>query len=123
MTGGLDLTTIDRLTGGRLGITFDVPCPLCSPFRKVANQRKPVLRIWRLEPGFATYCCQHCGAEGYARDHNNPSPDPGKLAKARAEATERGRVHKAERLRKARWLWSQRKPIIGSVGERYLREK
>ena len=50
-------------------------------------------------------------------------PDLQKLARLRAEAAEHGRIHKIERLSKARWLWSQRKPIAGSIAERYLREK
>jgi hypothetical protein len=117
----IDLDTIDRLTGGELG-TFDRTCPLCSASRhSSANRRKPVLRIWRLEAGFAGFCCQHCGAEGYALNHNSPPPNPVKLAKARSEAAERNRTHNAERLRKARRLWSRRKPIVGSIAERYLR--
>src|SRR5262249_27413389 len=35
---------------------------------------------------------------------------------------ERDRVHRADRLAKARWLWSKRKPIAGTIAERYLRE-
>jgi hypothetical protein len=44
-----------------------------------------------------------------------------RLAKARAEAAERGRVHKADRLAKARWLWARRQPISGTIAETYLR--
>jgi hypothetical protein len=61
--------------------------------------------------------------KGYARDRNSPPPDPVKVAKARSEAAERDRAHRAERLHKARWLWSQRRPIVGSIAERYLRHK
>jgi hypothetical protein len=41
---------------------------------------------------------------------------------ARADAAERERVYRVERLGKARWLWSQRQPIGGSIAETYLRE-
>jgi hypothetical protein len=41
----------------------------------------------------------------------------------RTDAAERDRKHKAERLNKARWLWSQRKAITGSIAETYLRKK
>jgi Toprim domain len=43
------------------------------------------------------------------------------IAKVQAEAAERARISEAERLSKARWLWSQRRPIVGSVAETYLR--
>ena len=43
------------------------------------------------------------------------------IAKVQAEAAERARISGAERLSKARWLWSQRRPIVGSVAETYLR--
>jgi hypothetical protein len=120
MTIGLDI--IDQLTGRRLG-TFDVPCPECGPFKRMPrNQRKPVLRVYRLEPGFAGYHCARCGVRGAARDRNSAPPDPVKVAKARAEAAERDRMLKAERLSKALWLWSTRKPIIGSIAERYMRD-
>src|SRR5262249_38958013 len=44
------------------------------------------------------------------------------LANARAEAAERERVSAADRLAKARWIWSQRQPLVGTIGERYLRD-
>jgi hypothetical protein len=117
---GLDV--IDQLTGGRLG-THDVPCPECGPFKRSArNQRRRVLRVYRIEPSFAGYHCARCGEKGAAFDRNSAPPDPVKLAKARAEAAERDRALRAERLRKAHWLWSQRRPIVGSVAERYLRD-
>jgi hypothetical protein len=46
-----------------------------------------------------------------------------KVAKARAAAALRDRVIKFERLGKARWLWSNRKPVIGSIAQRYLRDE
>ena len=99
MTIGLD--TIDQLTGRRLG-TFDVPCPECGPFKRMSrNQRKRVLRIWRSEPGYATFHCARCSEHGFARDRNSAPPDPVKVAKARAAATERDRVIKAERAQPA----------------------
>ena len=62
------------------------------------------------------------GEKGYARDQTAPKPDPVKLARVRQEAADHERYATAERLRKALWLWSQRKPIAGSPAERYLRE-
>jgi hypothetical protein len=122
MNAGLDLGTIDRLTGGKLG-THDVPCPLCGAYHSPQGQRRKVLRIWRIEPGFATFCCARCGEAGYVHDQHAPAPDTTRLAKARAEAVEHDRTHKIDRLSKARWLWSQRKSIADTIAERYLRER
>jgi hypothetical protein len=122
MTGGLDLTVIERLTGGKLG-THDVVCPLCAPYHSAQGQRRKVFRVWRVEPGFATFCCARCGEKGYVHARHASVPDPAKLAELRAEAAEHHRIYKAKRLRKARWLWTQRKLLAGSIGERYLREK
>jgi hypothetical protein len=45
-----------------------------------------------------------------------PAPPP--AAKTKQSVADYGR----EQHRKARWLWSQRKPISGSIAEHYLRE-
>jgi hypothetical protein len=79
---GFDLTTIDQLTGGRLG-THDVQCPLCGPYRSPHGWRRKVARVWRIDPGFAGYHCARCGESGYVRDRHAPEPDPARLAKAR----------------------------------------
>jgi hypothetical protein len=118
----LSFAELVRLTAGGLG-RFDVACPLCGPYRHASiNQRRPVLRVWRREPGFATFLCARCGEKGWARDSSAPAPDPIKVARARAEAEERERGAAAERLGKARWLWSKRQPIAGSIAETYLRQ-
>jgi hypothetical protein len=118
----LTLEIVDRLTGGRLG-TFDVPCPVCGPDRLAAiNRRRPVLRVWRLEPGFAGFHCARCGERGHTRDSSAPSPDPVRLAAARRAAAERERTAAIERLDKARWLWSKRQPIADTIAKTYLRE-
>jgi hypothetical protein len=118
----IGLNVIDQITGGWLG-TYDVPCPLCGPFRhSPVNRRRPVMRVWHVEPGFVTFHCCRCGERGHTRDGAVPKPDPMKLARARQQAAERERDAIAERLRKAVWLWSQRKPIAGSPAERYLRD-
>src|SRR4051794_9723492 len=109
MTAAVDLALIDRLTGGRVG-THDVSCPLCGPTRRSPiNQRRRVLRVWRLESGFATFACARCGTQGHTRDPHARQPDPEVVAQARAEAADRERVSAAERLNKARWIWSQRR--------------
>jgi hypothetical protein len=119
----IDLDTLDQITAGKLG-EHDVPCPVCGPAKRSRmSQRKPVLRVWRFDCGFATFHCARCGERGFARDGSTVSrPDPAVIARARAEANERERVTAAERLSKARWLWSLRKPLAGSIAETYLRE-
>src|ERR1700733_2918552 len=117
---GLDV--VDRLTGGKLG-TYDVACPMCGPYRRAAaNQRRKVLRVYRIEPGFAGFHCARCGEKGAAVDRHGQPPDPAKLAKARAEAAERDRALKADPPGKARWLGSVRCPFAGTIVEIYLRE-
>ena len=54
--------------------------------RSARNQRRPVLRIYRVEAQFAGYCCARCGEKGAAFDRDDKPPDPAKVAKARAEA-------------------------------------
>src|SRR5215472_4089238 len=106
----IDLATIDKLAPDT-GV-IDVACPLCGPERRSPlNRRRKVLRVWRVEPGFATFHCARCGEGGYVRDdYSRPQIErtefERRLAVARAEAAERERSSVAGRLSKARWLWS-----------------
>ena len=120
----IDSATVERLTDGRLGV-YDVPCPLCGPARcQLTNQRRRVLRIWRIDPGFATYCCARCGEHGYVRGSFVARRDLAAVERARAEAAERQCAWAAQRLLKARWLWSRcRSRLLGSIAEIYLRER
>ena len=112
---------IEALTGGKLGV-HDIPCPFCGPQRRSGtNQRRKVFRLWRIDPNFATYHCARCGEGGSLRDNDAVRPDPAALERARAEAAAREVKSKSERLKKAKWLLSQRRPIVGSIAETYLR--
>jgi hypothetical protein len=118
----ITLADIDSLTGGRIG-RYDTLCPLCGPLRRsLVNRRRKVFRIWRVEPGYATFVCARCEARGYARDRDAPCLDPGEFARTRREADERDRQLTERRLGTARYLWARRLPVGGSVAERYLRE-
>jgi hypothetical protein len=120
----LSLADIDCETGGRLGV-MNIACPLCGPSRRAeANRRRPVMRVWRLDPSYATFHCCRCGESGSARDGSGARRpiDARALARARAEADERERAGAAERLNKARWLWQRRHPVAGTAAERYLRD-
>jgi hypothetical protein len=124
MTDALDLDTIERLTGGKLG-TYDVPCPVCGPYKSTRGQRRKVLRVWQIDAYFASFHCARCGERGHAREASTSRRRPidrAAIARAKAEADERERIATADRLEKARWLWSQRQPIDRSAAERYLRE-
>jgi hypothetical protein len=110
MSGPFPVLTFDELvelTGGRFGI-HDVACLRCGPQRRLAaNRRRAVLRIWRCEPGFATYCCARCGIGGYAFADNRATlsrDDRARIARAQAKAEAFDREEAAKRLELARWL-------------------
>src|ERR1700730_16902283 len=118
----ISCSQILQLAGHYLG-EYDVPCPVCGPERRSAvNQRRKVLRVWRITPTFATYRCARCDVHGYARDDGAPAPDPAELARAEAEAHRFPATAAEAKRAKARWLWGQRRPISGTPAERYLRE-
>jgi predicted RNA-binding Zn-ribbon protein involved in translation (DUF1610 family) len=122
MNGALPFDELVALTGGRLG-THDVACPQCGPQRwSATNRRRPVLRIWYREPGFISFYCPRCGTGGYAIDDGREPVSRAVLEKARREAAAFERERAAEQLAKARRLWRSRRPIVGTVAERYLRE-
>ena len=120
----LNYPTLSTLVGVRSHAS--VPCPECSPFRKPAHRRRPVLGIWLIEPGFITYNCVHCGAKGSCHEDRDRRHDAGpervRMMRARKLATRR---HEAGAMRKrstARWLWHRGQPIDGTLAERYLRD-
>jgi hypothetical protein len=119
----LTLDHVYMLAGGKIGIV-DVACPSCGPeCRTPVNQRRKVLRIWRLSPAFASYKCARCELQGYAKDgRRGPAIDNVELTKARVEARKYGAAAAHDRRRKALWLWNRRQPAENSLVERYLRE-
>jgi hypothetical protein len=53
------------------------------------NQRRRVLRIWRVDQTFATFHCARCGERGYARDGSGARRvDPVAIKRAKAEAAD-----------------------------------
>ena len=118
----IDLAFVSQLAGNRFGV-FDLACPQCGPERRrTANQRKRVLRVWRLDQNFASYHCARCGLEGFARDGTIARIDPAAIARAKAEAAERDAVTRTERLSKAQWLWSRSRTLKSTIAESYLRD-
>jgi hypothetical protein len=99
--------------------TYDVACPSCGPGRHSAvNRRRPVLRVWYDVPDFLTYCCARCGAHGYARPDGTRSAAAPRRPEWQASQSTSPRP--ATKLNRARWLWSQRKPIKSTPAEVYL---
>jgi|SRR6516162_1183680 len=118
----LSFDELIALIGGRFG-KHEIGCPHCGPQRHTAaNRRRKVLCIWHSEPGFITYGCARCGIAGYASDDGRAPVSRAVLEKARREAQAFGREHAAKQLAKARWLWRSRRPIAGTIAERYLRK-
>jgi len=112
-----------RATKGQLGV-HDVACPLCGPDRRSpANRTRKVLRVWYVSPGFVSFACARCGETGCCRNRDAPRIDPSKYQRVRAELKELSRTAAAERLSKALALWHSRKPLHGSIGETYLRDR
>jgi Toprim domain len=117
----LSYATLANLCESNIG-TNDVPCPLCGPDRRSPeNRKRRVLRIWHQQPGFTTYCCQRCGAQGYARADGGGGE--GDHRRVRRQSDSRGDGdHAARQLDKARWLWRRRKPLENSPAETYSRK-
>ena len=115
----LTLTDIDNLIGDRLGV-IDLACPHCGPGRHgPTNRARKVLRIWRQEPGFASYLCARCGLRGWAGGkrgnvHCLPPTAIRRIDKAPDE-------HAVRQAEKALALWRRREPAEGSLVETYLR--
>jgi len=119
MTDAITFDAIERLTRFQLGI-FDCPCPTCGPDRaSPVNRKRKVLRIWRKEPDYATFVCQRCGLEGWARSDSSslraphPPRDPPAHVPAEAELEK-------ERVRSALSIWDEAGDPSGTIVETYL---
>jgi hypothetical protein len=120
--GALTYYMASQLAGDRLGVA-DVPCPSCGPDRRSrGNQRRKVLRLWRVSPTFLTYRCARCDLHGYAREDGASAPDPAALALAREHAQRFAAESAQAKRHQAQWLWGRRRPIAGTPAELYLRE-
>jgi hypothetical protein len=107
--------------------TYLVPCPVPS-HGKGHGDRNPSLRIGDGQTRLLVHCYAGCDRldvldelrhRGFIKERNarpapNPTPKP---------APRSGDDHEREQHRKAAWLWSQRRPITGSLAETYLRSR
>jgi Toprim domain-containing protein len=140
----LSLADIKDLAGDRFGV-IDVACPCCGPEKRgSANQRRRVLRIYRTDETFATFHCVRCDLSGYARGRSiilvgnisnratwppsqsptsaprhgsSPEPFPIKIPRRDLDRPDMQRQRD-----KAQWLWQRRRPLAGTIAERYLRD-
>lgn len=93
----------------------DLPCPHCSPSCKsTANQKRLVMRVWRLPDGAESFFCARCGARGRRGVASTGAASPGRPRTPSAVAEHRTRL--------ARTLWTAALPIGGTPAERYLRD-
>jgi hypothetical protein len=119
---GLAFDDLNELIRGRVGI-FSVVCPLCAPNRKGINQRRSTMKIWRRTPDkYATFCCAHCGARGYAFGDGAPRMDRQAFRASRELIETLDKTEVENSRAKARSLWRRSRPIEGTPAERYIRE-
>jgi hypothetical protein len=116
------MNTIDALAlaGNRFG-EIDVACPSCGPFcKRAVNRKRKVLRIWRHDPGFASFYCARCGEHGFSREEGLTSKvDPAALAR-RAAAERREAEETKRRQANALDIFHDALPIEATRGESYL---
>lgn len=94
----------------------DAPCPQCGPDRRLpSNRTRKTLRVWNDGHGFCTYCCQRCGASGFASD-SNAAAATGKPRLALAPKV----VDTTKRTELVRWLHSISLPSPDTPVECYM---
>jgi hypothetical protein len=110
----IDFQTLQDLSHGQP--VADAPCPLCSSGCSTpSNRMRKVLRIYNKGDGFATFTCARCNESGWAHPEGavRSEPRPARIEPA-APAPDKSET--------ARFIWSKRKPIAGSIAETYLRQ-
>jgi hypothetical protein len=96
---------------------FYATCPQCSAKRKQSSQKLKCLGITVGSDG-VKWGCNHCTWTGGQRYENHQTDAKAANERARAKA----KAETAASRKKARWLWSQRQSIVGSIAEQYLRK-
>ena len=119
----LSYDSLVDLISRRFG-THDVPCPLCGPERRSpVNRKRRVLRIWHLEEGFATYACARCGERGYARVKGAVASKQVRPARSQLKPVEASeQADQRSRIEFALQLWETSCPLVGTLGDKYLKE-
>ena len=91
---------------------YHLPCPRCaSQCKTIAGRNKKTVGVWEDGKGGRRTWCIRCQAKDRDRSGRiDSAPSPQKTRSRDTSET-------------ARWLWSQSKPLQGSLGEIYLREQ
>jgi putative DNA primase/helicase len=122
----LTFAQLTYLSNKRAG-KHDIPCPICAnePRRSAYGRRRKVLRVWWLEPTFATFKCARCDAHGWVADNCNDSArvDQDRLAEMRVRATRQVVIDDAERTRRALAIWNSAHDPRGTPVEIYLKRR
>ena len=120
----LDFNSLISLIGDRYG-EIDLACPECGHTRKSpSNRERKVFRVWRDLPDFLAYHCCRCGLNGHARLHGaHGAVDAAEIARLTAQAAARDAEHADQQRRKAKWMWSHARPVIGTPAAVYLRSR
>ena len=112
---------VEQIAEGKLGRVM-AACPICSAQRRTAKKRtSKVLAVALVEPEFAVYCCNHCGANGYVHPDTRSKPvDHTELQHRRERADRYAAQEKQKRTQQALKLWDEAQPFRGSLAETYL---
>ena len=112
---------VEQIAQGKLGRVMAV-CPMCSAQRRTAKKRtSKVLAVALVEPEFAVYYCNHCGANGYVHPDTRSKPaDHTELQRRREQADRHAAQEKKARTQQALRLWDEAQPFRGSLAENYL---
>lgn len=93
---------------------IDIACSYCGPHRRSPiNQKRKVMRVWRVGQSVETFHCARCGARGRLAERSF------RQTVAAQSGTPAASVE--QRMRLARQLWQAAMPIGGTLAERYLR--
>jgi hypothetical protein len=116
---------VQRLADGG----FLVPCPVPS-HGKGRGDRSPSLSICDSDRRLLVHCFAGCAAEDILEElRRRGLLDSSPISDRRRQTSVPERDRKDDsnygrkQHRKAAWLWSQRRPIAGTIGERYLRTR
>src|SRR5262245_39982184 len=106
----------------RAGQELVGPCPICGGTDRFAVN--VIKRVWNCrgcrKGGDIIDLVQHLDGVGFAKAIE--VLNEGNVAPPSPHYSKRGNDYEQRQHRKAKLLWSQRRPITGSVAERYLRE-
>jgi Toprim domain len=103
--------------------SYLVPCPVPA-HGKGRGDRSPSLRIGDGQTRLLVRCYAGCDPRDVLdtiRNRGLLDNEPRKRKQAPMPPPKESNEHKRQQHEKAAWLWSQHKPIIGSIAEKYLR--